>query len=267
MRTAVCLICFKPQDPWLIFLSTFTHYDIIIIIDDNSKDYVSTNKKISYAQVSHEDCITTGFNGINFLFRDPTGWEKSLHYFTHVNKDYDQVWFLEEDVFFNSEKVLLDLDRVYKGDLLTAPYKKSLDGKHDEDGDEWLWHKISVAFEPPYYHGMVCANRMSKALLQAISDYASENKTLFFLEALFPSICHKKGLTHETPSEMDTVLWKMDYDIATFTKDKMYHPVKDLEQHHAIRKRLSASGGAHKTRRRHRRKKHRRRSKTRKARY
>lgn len=253
MRTAVCLICFKPKDVWLRFFATFTQYDVIVVIDDNSHDYVSGNPKIKYVQVSHEDCINTGFNGINFLFRDPTGWEKSLHYFTHVNKEYDRVWFLEEDVFFNSEKVLLDIDRGCGGDLVTAPYKKSLDGKVDEDGDEWLWHKITVAFDPPYYHGMVCANRMSRGLLQAVSDYASENKILFFLEALFPTLCHKKGLAHDTPSQMETVLWKMDYDIATFTKDKMYHPVKELGEHDAIRKRLSTSGGRRRTRRRRRR--------------
>lgn len=255
MRTAVCLVCFKPKDPWLFFLATFTQYDIFIIIDDNSHEYVTTNEKITYAQVSHDDCMNNGFSGINFLFRDPTGWEKSLYYFTHVKKDYDRVWFLEEDVFFNSEKVLLDIDRAYGGDLLTAPYKKSLDGKTDEDGDEWLWHKITVAFNPPYYHGMVCASRMSKALLEAIDAYAKENKSLFFLEALFPSICHTKGLVHDTPPQMHTVLWKMDYDIAAFTKDKMYHPVKDLDKHDVIRKRLSTLGGARRSRRRYRIKK------------
>jgi len=254
MRTAICLICFKPKDPWLLFLATFTQYDVFVIIDDNSHDYVSTNEKITYAQVSHEDCINNGFKGINFLFRDPTGWEKSLYYFTHVKKDYDRVWFLEEDVLFASEKLLLDIDGANGGDLLTAPYKKSLDGKTDEDGDEWLWHKITVAFDPPYYHGMVCANRMSKALLEAIDSYAREH-SLFFLEALFPTLCHAKGLKHDTPSQMETVLWKMDYDIDTFTKDKMYHPVKDLSQQDVIRKRLSTIGGRRKRRktRRHRR--------------
>lgn len=256
MRTAVCLICFKPKDVWLRFLATLTHYDVFVIIDDNSHDYVSSNEKIRYAQVSHEACMENGFNGINFLFRDPTGWEKSLYHFTHMVKDYDRVWFFEEDVFFYDERLLLTIDEAYGGDLLTAPYKKSLDGKTDEDGDEWLWHKIKAAFDPPYYHGMVCANRMSKALLEAIDAYARENKTLFFLEALFPSLCHMKGLKHDTPPQMETVLWKMDYAIGTFTKDKMYHPVKEYDQHDAIRKRLSTTGGR---RTRRRRRKHRRR--------
>jgi len=272
MRTAVCLLCFKPNDVWLRFLATFTQYDVFVIIDDNTVDYVSPNDKIRYAQVSHEACMNNGFSGINFLFRDPTAWEKSLYYFTHVMKDYDRVWFLEEDIFFYEEKTLLDIDTAYGGDLLTAPYKKSVDGKADEGGEEWpMWQKISVAFDPPYYHGMVCASRMSKALLEGIDAYAKENKTLFFLEALFPSICHTKGLVHETPPQMETVVWKMNYDIATFTKDKLYHALKDLEKHDAIRKRLSAMAGGRRWRRKTRRlahiRRHRRRGKgrTRKA--
>lgn len=257
MQTAICLICFKPHDEWIRFLASFTHYDIFVIIDDNSREYVSSNTAIRYAQVSHESCIGNGFLGINFLFHNPTGWEKALYYFTHVMKDYERVWFLEEDVFFYSEQTLSDIDKGAQGDLVSAPYKTSVDGKKDEDGDEWLWGKIRVAFEPPYYHGMVCASRMSRALLNAIDTYAKENKTLFFLEALFPTICHKEGLLHETPSQMETVLWKMDYDIATFTKDKVYHPVKDMEQHGVLRKRLSSSvsgmNGGGKTRRKRRR--------------
>ena len=261
MRTAIGLICFKPKDVWLRFFATFTQYDVFLIIDDNSRDYVSSNEKIKYVQVSHEACVNTGFSGINFLFRDPTGWEKSLYHFTHMVKDYDRVWLLEEDVFFYDENTLVTIDKAYESsDLLTAPYKKSLNGITDEDGDEWLWEKVTVAFDPPYYHSMVCASRLSKALLEAIDAYAKENNSLFFLEALFPTLCYTKGLKHDTPPQLQTVLWKMNYDIATFTKDKVYHPIKEYEQHEMIRKRLSTTGGARKTRRKRRRRRRSRRS-------
>ena len=35
----ISLICYKPNDIWVEFLSKFTKYDIYLIIDDNSKDY------------------------------------------------------------------------------------------------------------------------------------------------------------------------------------------------------------------------------------
>ena len=129
MRTAVCVICFKPHDAWIKFLSTFTEYDVFVIIDDNSHDYVSSNDKIKFVQVSHEDCMNNGFLGINFLFHNPTGWEKALYYFSTVMKDHDRVWFMEEDIFFNSEKTLLDIDAAYPtSDLLTAPCEENKDG-------------------------------------------------------------------------------------------------------------------------------------------
>jgi len=240
MRTAVCLICFKPKDEWLRFLATFTNYDVFVMIDDNSHDYVSTNEKIKYAQVSHDSCMETGFLGINFLFHNPTGWEKALYYFSNVMKDYDRVWFIEEDIFFDSEKTLLDIDAAHPtSDLLMAPCEENKDGNKST----WLWEKVNVAFDPPYYHGMVCISRMSKKLLEGIHKYAKENKTLFFLEALFPTICHKEGLARESPPQLETVVWKMEYDLDFFKKDKVYHPVKKMEDHDAIRKRLSMGGG------------------------
>lgn len=240
MRTAVCVICFKPHDAWINFLATFTEYEVFVIIDDNSHDYVSSNDKIKFVQISHEDCMNNGFLGINFLFHNPTGWEKALYYFSSVMKDHDRVWFMEEDIFFNSEKTLLDIDAAYPtSDLLTAPCEENKDGNKST----WLWEKITIAFEPPYHHGMVCISRISKALLEAIRTYATENKTLFFLEALFPSICHNKSLIHDSPPQLGTVLWKMDYTLDLFTKDKVYHPVKKMEDHDAIRKRLSMGGG------------------------
>jgi len=38
-KTCVCLLCYKPNDIWIDFLSKFTKYDIYIVIDDNSTDY------------------------------------------------------------------------------------------------------------------------------------------------------------------------------------------------------------------------------------
>ena len=38
-NNCVCLICYKPNDIWIDFLSKFTKYDIYIVIDDNSADY------------------------------------------------------------------------------------------------------------------------------------------------------------------------------------------------------------------------------------
>lgn len=41
---AVCLICHKPNDIWLGFLSKFTSYDIYVVVDDNSQQYNSNSQ-------------------------------------------------------------------------------------------------------------------------------------------------------------------------------------------------------------------------------
>ena len=38
-KNCLCLICYKPNDVWIDFLSKFTNYTLYILIDDNSIDY------------------------------------------------------------------------------------------------------------------------------------------------------------------------------------------------------------------------------------
>jgi hypothetical protein len=63
MDTCVCLICLKPNSIWFDFLSTFTKYDIYVIIDDNSKSYKEDFIKFSnihIIQINNEDCARMG---------------------------------------------------------------------------------------------------------------------------------------------------------------------------------------------------------------
>ena len=39
MNNCIFLICSKPNEIWLDFLSTFKIYDVYIIIDDNTNNY------------------------------------------------------------------------------------------------------------------------------------------------------------------------------------------------------------------------------------
>jgi hypothetical protein len=46
-NTCVCLICYKPNDIWINFLSKFIKFDIYIVIDDNSTDYTGQYSNFS----------------------------------------------------------------------------------------------------------------------------------------------------------------------------------------------------------------------------
>ena len=226
------LLCYKPNDIWIKFLSTFIKYDIYIFIDDNTIDYKDKYTKynnINIIQIDDNECIINGFTNINFtLKKTVTSWEKSLYYFSNINTKYNNIWFCEDDVFFYNEETLLSIDLKYNNfDLLSNCYEENLNG-HKND---WDWDKIDIKFDPPYYHAMMCCTRMSSKLLNEINNYAHEYYTLFYLEALFPTICKKYNMLYETPIEFNNIIYRKDYTDCDIDKYNLFHPVKDITMH------------------------------------
>lgn len=226
MKSAVCLLCFKPSQEWITFLSSFKKYDVFVCADDNSMDYGK-----GVIQIPNLVCQINGYRNLNFtLKKDITAWEKALYYFS--TRDYDQVWFFEDDVYFYSEQTLLDVDAQYPlSDLLTNSGGINIEGT-DTD---WHWKRISINLPPPYFCAMVCACRMSKALLSAISSYASTNGTLFFLEACFPTLCKNSQLLYDTPKELHTITYKRQFAIQEIQRQNLYHPMKNIPLHTQLR--------------------------------
>ena len=144
------MICYKPSPIWMNFLKTFTRYDVVIVADDNSVRHPGC------VQVSNAACGAAGFKDTSFtLGKLVAGWDKALFYF--AQKNYDQVWFLEEDVFLNDEGVLAGIDRQYFGDLLSNSVSLNPGDKTD-----WHWPIIKIKTPPPYYNAMCCAVRVSR---------------------------------------------------------------------------------------------------------
>lgn len=135
---------------------------------------------------------------------------------------------IEDDVFFFNEDTLLNIDNKYlHSDLLTNAYTDSL----NDDINTWHWKHIKIKFAPPYYKAMVCITRFSKKMIVSIDNYAKRYKTLFFLEALFPSIAKVCSLKYDTPEEFFNIIWKRDYKKEDINVKDLYHPVKNLENH------------------------------------
>jgi hypothetical protein len=239
-KNCVCLICHKPTDIWVDFLSKFTNYDVYIIIDDNSKDYKSQYSEfhnINIIQIKDEECKKNGFVDMNFTIKkDITAWEKSIYYFSTINTEYNKVWFFEDDVFFYDEKSLLNIDSNYENsDLLSNSYTENISG-HKKD---WHWHRIHIKFPPPYYGAMVCCVRMSSDLLSKIRNYANEHNTLFFLEALFPTICKRNNMKYDTPTKLKNIIYRKTYKDKDIDANNIYHPVKDIKKHKYYRDMLN----------------------------
>ena len=231
-KYCVCLICYKPNDIWIDFLSKFTKYDIYIIIDDNSRDYKEQYSKfgnINIIQINDEECKKKGFVNMNFTInKDITSWEKSIYYFSTINTEYNKVWFFEDDVFFYDEKTLLHIDSQYdNSDLLSNSYSENISG-HKND---WHWWRININFAPPYYYAMVCGVRISSNLLTKFKNYANEHNTLFFLEALFPTICKINNMKYDIPIEFKNIVYRHNYVNKDIDKNNLFHPVKDITKH------------------------------------
>jgi hypothetical protein len=231
-KNCVCLICYDINDIWFNFLSKFTKYDIYIVVDDNKKDYKEQYYKfsnINIIQINNEICKKNGFINMNFIInKDVSAWEKSIYYFSTINTQYNNVWFFEDDVFFYDEKSLLQIDsKYYNSDLLSNTYHENIDGYKNN----WQWHRIDIKFSPPYYAAMVCCVRISSKLLSKLRDYANKHNTLFFLEALFPTICKINNMKYDTPIEFENIVYRKNYENTYFDKKKLYHPIKDITKH------------------------------------
>ena len=98
----------------------------------------------------------------------------------------------------------------------------------------WHWNSIHIQYAPPYYSGMMCIVRFSKKMMQCIHNYATLHKTLFFLEALFPTIAIKNTLLYATPPEFTTVYYRHDFN--DINKSNLYHPIKNLNMHVQLRR-------------------------------
>ena len=236
MNNCICLICLKPNEIWLDFLDKFIKYNIYIIIDDNKIDYKKLYKKyknLHIIQITSKICVKNGFIKMNFIIKKlVTAWEKAMYYFSNINLEYDNIWFLEDDVFLNEEQTLINIDNKYlNSDLLTNKYYENINGNKDN----WHWKRIQINFLPPYYCSMVCACRISKNLLLLINEYAQKYKTLFFLEALFPTIAKKNNLIYDTPEELQNISYRNTFDLDNINLNFLYHPIKNLDIQYNIR--------------------------------
>jgi len=233
---AICLITFRPRKVWCDFLNEFTKYKVFMIVDDDIPLHPlkQTYTRITFVQLQHKTCKEYGYMNTNFVIRKLiSGWDKALFYFG-TRQSYEFVWFIEDDVFFYNEDTILCIDAQYKSDVLSNQYETNLNG-HTQS---WLWKYIVLQYSPPYYHGMMCAVRFSKKMLKCIHQYATQHKTLCFLEALFPTVALKNRLIYHTPIELNQIHHRQEFSQETMNVYTLYHPIKDMSRHTHLRQTL-----------------------------
>ena len=234
-KTALCVLTRFYNSYWIDFLKAFTEYDTYLVIDDYSVLYDKIVEGVHIVQVDDETCQKHNYYKSSSWtnLKDIISWDRALYYFNKVNTSYENVWFMEDDVFIISEKTITNIDRQYPtSDLLTSFHEINPTGDIYQGWNHWVnvIHRIGT----PWAHSLVCACRLSRRLLDRVDNYLHD-RHLLFIEALFNTLALHHGYLIHNPPEMSTIEYNKPCDYATIHERNIYHPIKKIEDHIAIR--------------------------------
>lgn len=270
MKKAICILtCEKIDELDLDMLNNFRNYKVHIFYDYcdpskskgikrntdyNRKEADFEQLKLNYPNITFlrnseeekQQCMNEGFRNLSLDFSECTAWDQSVHYFSKQN--FDRVWILEQDVFFYNETTFESIDLGHPDhDFLAHFHSKSSEIK-GQQLKEWFWPAITPKIknmEEPFYSCMCCVIRLSKTFIQKITDYATEHKHLFMLEAFFPTMAikHNLKITDYIMDEFQHIWFskiftedKDNIDLSRFTPSRFQHAIKDFKLHKTIRK-------------------------------
>lgn len=245
MRNSLCLLCYRVRERWCIFLNQFKSYNIFIIVDCNFQPLIELKNKyknIKFIKIDDLKCINSGYyNSVNELWKRSEykviSWDKALYYFSRIFKNYENVWLLEDDVFFYNENTIINIDnKNKKADLIIKKFNPE---NNKFDINDWHWKKL-IKFENDNWknlatHTMVCCIRLSKKYLNYLSNYVCKHKKLCLIESLIPTlaIVHKLNIKYEENLKI-TYREKFKY----INRSSIYHPIKNLNIQYDLREKL-----------------------------
>jgi hypothetical protein len=195
---AICLVTITPTNEWCDYLNRFTNYKIYIVVDDNNFDYTLYKTMFSnlfFIKFQHESYKVNGYTNTQF---DNTAWDKALYYFAVENTNHKHVWFIDSKLNKCDQQTLIYYDQIYEEKKVDLLYSRFNENRNGYKG-YWLWNKIDLKYSNPYYNGELIATRLSQNMLSKINEYASQFKSLFYIEALLPTVSIKNKLMYLTP--------------------------------------------------------------------
>lgn len=261
MTSAICILCRKIEPVWINFLNSFKNYtELYIIVDNDMSCYGGSGNISSNGEHNNDSIRETRMGRVKIIYIDAylcsqkgycnssvsanlprvISWDKALYYFGHVLKGlYNNVWFIEDDVFFMNDKLLQNIDMKYKLSDLICKVQSGEHCHNNNDNSDPSWnHWSGIEYDvlrEPRMHALVCASRLSSSLLKCIDDYVNINKQLSFIEALFPTLCLHNQLTISNPDEMRGVFFDKINIHSSDIQNIFYHPIKRIEEHEILR--------------------------------
>jgi hypothetical protein len=245
-KKAICILSVNANNETFSFAETLKNdsYDIYICIDNNNSilpDFDTS--KITIIRFYDNECENNYFTGSVVYTHDRAcSRDKALYYFCSINNNYDYIWFLEEDVFIPTKNTIQRIDNIYintNADILSAfnDIKLSYDDPNCAYWQHWWRNENKIKY--PWAHSMISAIRVSKKMLECISNFVKINKYLLFDELLFNTIAIQNNLIIETPSELSNIVFSFNDIIpTTINSNFLYHPIKNLLKQNELRQQL-----------------------------
>jgi hypothetical protein len=274
---AIAVLTITPSDGLLEFYSRFVRlgYRVFVVIDDNNFKLDNAEVKaksgvVSLIQFEDHECRRAGFLDFNPAVQKRSrcsAWEKALYYFCCRDLSYDNVWFIEDDVFVPNHQIISTVDRKYgNADIISVDNIVNRHGALD-DQEGWPWWRLvpETILRPPWARSMVCTVRLSRKILTDLDALIRSNKNKlritnavialikglsllrqkslwrkkFYIEYIFHTLALHNQLRVIKARELSGVVYRKQWDVSEMNSRTIYHPLKDCDLQNRYRKTLN----------------------------
>lgn len=177
--------------------------DVVIIVDAPYTHSEDIHKDIKIVYISDEEAISNGYQYsckfVSFNHKDTVAWDKAFYYFGCVNKNYDFLWFMEDDVFIPSAELICNMTSKYNQYDVVASKIVSYPCNWN------LWKYVEPYMKPPLLASRVCGVGLSRKLITCAADYVYNNKRIPFIEGFIPTIAANNNLVIVEAPELSSI--------------------------------------------------------------
>jgi hypothetical protein len=192
---------------------------------------------ISDEMISDLETKKQGFIGCTGVIKQPSAWDKSLHFIEQYNlfDHHDYFYFIEDDVYSRNMNTFFTLINLLNNE--TSDFVSSGINSKEDSRNWWWWKRLSdhvVYFKDPHRSlNPLC--RLSSKLVKICLDFKSRYNKLYFHEIMFPSLCAENNMKYldiRKNSKLNIFFKQFSFrpiiDISTIDTDLIYHPVKPI---------------------------------------
>jgi hypothetical protein len=250
---AIAFLTFRPDRRQGQFYERFAElgYTVFVLVDDN--DFViPSSSLVRYLKINEQKCLAQGYVLLNPMISmrktiPVSAWEKALFFFGSIHREFNHVWFFEDNVFIPDANLIARIDHKHpNADLLCHSNGVNHFGEL-KSWDWWKWVPREI-LPLPWAASMACAIRMSKNLLILVDKTITSNSDkmaklhllskqkrsswkFLFIEFLFNTLALQHRLVVELPTELSTVLFHKRWFLSELDNEHIYHPLKNIGEY------------------------------------